>query len=87
MISEFHDLSAKIDQLAEMTHALRRENAQLRQANTRLADENESYKWLLDRAQTRLSDLLAALPPDDQQIVHDAMADAGVAAQPDEAAR
>eukprot|EP01034_Spumella_vulgaris_P041256 gene41256-51074_t len=40
MISEFQELSDKIDQLAEMSLALRRENAQLRHANAALAADN-----------------------------------------------
>jgi regulator of replication initiation timing len=44
MISDFQDLSDKIDQLAEMTAALRRENAQLRQANAALVAENMGYQ-------------------------------------------
>jgi regulator of replication initiation timing len=44
MIPDFQELSDKIDQLAELTHALRRENAQLRQANSALVVENMGYQ-------------------------------------------
>ena len=85
MISEFHDLSAKIDQLAEMTQALRRENAVLRQANTMLLTENRTLKRLLDLAQVRLLALLAKLP---LEVDGEAEAAAAVAAHtaPDQAA-
>ena len=78
MISEFHDLSRKIDQLAEMTQLLRRENAALRQSNKTLSVENEAYRWLLEKAQTRVRELLASLPPEDAAadgaLAHDAAA-------------
>jgi regulator of replication initiation timing len=49
MIPDFQELSDKIDQLAELTHALRRENAQLRQANSALVVENMGYQRKLKR--------------------------------------
>ena len=65
MISEFHDLSAKIDQLAALTLSLRRENAQLRQANALLGAENLAFLHKLSEAQYRLEALLASLPDPD----------------------
>lgn len=62
MISEFTDLSDKIDRLAEMTVALRRENATLRQSNALLAAENEAFMARLSEAQQRVEALLAAIP-------------------------
>jgi cell division protein ZapB len=62
MISEFHDLSEKIDRLAELTQSLRRENATLRQSNAILAAENEPYMERLAQAQRRVESLLASLP-------------------------
>jgi FtsZ-binding cell division protein ZapB len=62
MISEFQDLSDKIDQLAEMTAALRRENAQLRQANAALVAENMGYQRRLGEASGRLEALLGSIP-------------------------
>ncbi len=62
MISEFQDLSDKIDQLAEMTHALRRENAQLRQANAALVVENMGYQRRLSEASGRIAALLEKVP-------------------------
>lgn len=41
MISEFDILSEKINQLAEMAHVLRRENADLRLKNAELKLENQ----------------------------------------------
>lgn len=63
MISEFEDLSAKINRLAELTQSLRRENATLRQANTLLSRENETFMQRLGEAQQRVEALLAKLPP------------------------
>jgi chromosome segregation ATPase len=70
MISEFQDLSDKIARLAEMTESLRRENAQLRQANKLLSEVNATYVHRLTEAQQRVEMLLAQLPapepaPDD----------------------
>ncbi|MEO7580881.1 MAG: hypothetical protein ABIT83_25030 [Massilia sp.] len=62
MISEFHDLSDKIDRLAELTLSLRRENAALRQSNALLSAENTSCHARLAEAQRRVESLLAALP-------------------------
>ena len=66
MISEFHELSDKIDQLAEMTQALRRENAQLRQANAALATENAANALRLGEARRRVEALLEKIPAPDQ---------------------
>jgi len=62
MISEFQELSDKIDQLAEMTQALRRENAQLRQANAALVVENIGYQKRLSEAAGRVEALLEKVP-------------------------
>jgi uncharacterized protein (TIGR02449 family) len=66
MISEFTDLAAKIDRLADLTAALKRENAQLRQANSLLATENATFMDRLTQAQVRIEALLASLPADDE---------------------
>ena len=62
LISEFEELSDKIDQLAEMTNALRRENAQLRQANAALVVENMGYQRRLSEASGRIVALLEKVP-------------------------
>ena len=62
MISDFQELSDKIDQLAEMTNALRRENAQLRQANAALVVENMGYQRRLSEAADRVQALLVHVP-------------------------
>jgi cell division protein ZapB len=64
MISEFNDLSDKIDLLAELTQSLRRENATLRQSNALLAAENAAFMQRLAEAQQRVEALLATIPPD-----------------------
>jgi cell division protein ZapB len=63
MISEFHDLSDKIDQLAALTQSLRTENYLLRQANTILGAENLAFQQRLAEAQRRVEALLSQLPP------------------------
>ena len=65
MISEFQDLSDKIDRLAELTATLRRENALLRQTNSLLSTENLAFMERLAQAQQRVEALLAALPAPD----------------------
>jgi len=72
MISDFQDLSDKIEQLAELTHSLRRENAQLRQANAALVAENISYQRRLGEAHQRVSALLAKItPPEPEAAVEE----------------
>lgn len=62
MISEFQDLSLKIDQLAELTAALRRENAALRQTNVELTAENANHRQRLAEARLRIGALIAQIP-------------------------
>jgi cell division protein ZapB len=62
MISEFQDLSDKIDRLAELTQGLRSENYLLRQANALLSAENLDFKERTIEAQRRVEALLAQLP-------------------------
>jgi cell division protein ZapB len=79
MISEFQDLSDKIDRLAQMAQSLRSENYLLRQANALLSTENIDYKNRLLVAQHRLETLLAQLdpvPPTPDDVDADADADA-----------
>ncbi len=64
MISEFNDLSDKIDRLAELTQSLRRENASLRQSNALLSAENVAFMERLSEAQRRVEALLATIPDD-----------------------
>jgi regulator of replication initiation timing len=68
MISEFQELSDKIDQLAEMTQALRRENAQLRQANAALVVENLGFQKRLSEASSRVEALLEKIPALDSAV-------------------
>jgi len=68
MISEFNDLSDKIDRLAELTQSLRRENASLRQSNALLTAENEAFMGRLFEAQQRVEALLATIPPEDDEV-------------------
>jgi regulator of replication initiation timing len=79
MISEFQELSDKIDQLAEMVQALRRENAQLRADNAQLRGDNEhlrqgnaglvaqaiDYHGRMNEATARVEALLQKISPHD----------------------
>ena len=62
MISEFQDLSDKIDRLAQLTQSLRAENHLLRQANSLLSSENTAFKERLAEAQRRVEALLGQVP-------------------------
>jgi uncharacterized protein (TIGR02449 family) len=75
MISEFQELSDKIDRLAQMTQALRSENYLLRQANALLSDENVDFKNRLLQAQQRVEAMLAVLEPADASPELDTEAD------------
>jgi len=82
MISEFQELSQKIDQLAEMTQDLRRENAQLRQANAALVMENLASQRKLTEAHARVAALLESIPSlDDEPAPDDAPPQSGQADQ------
>ncbi len=78
MISEFQDLSDKIDRLAQLTQSLRAENYLLRQANTLLSAENLAFKERLIEAQRRVEALLDELPkpPDASSVADASVADA-----------
>jgi cell division protein ZapB len=62
MISDFQELSDKIDRLAELTTSLRRENAILRQTNALLSAENIAFMERLTEAQHRVEALLEKIP-------------------------
>ena len=82
MISEFQELSDKIDRLAQMTQALRSENDLLRQANALLSAENVDFKHRLLQAQTRVEAVLAQL--ESPEPGPEAGAEAGAHAHPDD---
>jgi cell division protein ZapB len=62
MISEFDQLSEKLDQLAELARSLRRENADLRLAMATLGDENADLSRRIQQAHQRVSALLEKIP-------------------------
>lgn len=63
MNSEFHQLSEKINQLAELAQSLRRENADLRLGTAALAAENADLSRRIQGAHQRVSALLEKIPP------------------------
>lgn len=81
MISEFQDLSDKIDRLAQLAQSLRSENYLLRQANALLSAENVDFKNRLTEAQHRVEALLSQLEP--EPATSDAASDADIDADLD----
>lgn len=67
MISEFHQLSEKIVQLAELAQSLRRENAELRLTVASLTTENEDLARRIEEAYRRVSALLDKIPATGEQ--------------------
>jgi hypothetical protein len=66
MISDFQDLSEKIDRLAAITLSLRHDITQLRQTNKLLIETNYEMTQRLGEAQRRVEGLLAQLPAPEQ---------------------
>jgi FtsZ-binding cell division protein ZapB len=66
MVSEFHQLSEKISQLAELAQSLRRENADLRLAMAALTAENADLSARIQQAHQRVSALLEKIPAPDE---------------------
>lgn len=66
MISDFHDLSGKISQLAELTQSLRSENADLRIRYAALTVENADLTRRMQEAHERVSALLEKIPAAEQ---------------------
>ncbi|MFZ6749624.1 DUF904 domain-containing protein [Undibacterium sp. Ren11W] len=65
MISEFELLANKVESLAELVHALRLENVELRRAAAVLVAENGDLQLRMSQAHERVSALLAQLPSDE----------------------
>jgi cell division protein ZapB len=66
MVSEFHLLSEKVTQLAELAKSLRRENAELRQSLVSLTAENADLSTRIQEAYQRVSALLEKIPATDE---------------------
>ncbi len=66
MITDFHNLSAKISQLADLTQSLRSENADLRIKSAALAAENAELTRRMQEAHDRVAALLAKIPAQEQ---------------------
>jgi uncharacterized protein (TIGR02449 family) len=62
MVSEFHQLSEKVSQLAELAASLKRENAELRLNVTSLSAENADLSKRIEQAYQRVSALLEKIP-------------------------
>ncbi|HJU70539.1 MAG TPA: DUF904 domain-containing protein [Paucimonas sp.] len=66
MISDFHQLSEKISQLAKLANELRRENMDLRLNIAALVAENTDLSGRMQEAHARVSALLDKMPADEQ---------------------
>ncbi|MCL5060998.1 MAG: hypothetical protein M1449_11310 [Candidatus Thermoplasmatota archaeon] len=64
MHAELDALEAKIRQVAELCHTLRRDNIALRQQLLAAQQDNKQLATRLDAARTRLQALLDTLPED-----------------------
>lgn len=62
MVPDFTSLLEKVRQLAELSHALRRENASLRGELATLADENAQLAARMKEAHERVAALIDRLP-------------------------
>ncbi|MCH8619754.1 DUF904 domain-containing protein [Undibacterium sp. TS12] len=62
MISEFELLAEKVTRLSELAHALRSENARLRNEVTSVTTQNADLQHRMQQAHDRVSALLAQLP-------------------------
>ena len=67
MVSEFSSLLDKVSQLAELTLALRRENADLRNEVVTLTDENARLFSRMKEAHDRVSALIDTMPSSSDQ--------------------
>jgi regulator of replication initiation timing len=72
MISEFQDLSDKIERLAELVGALRSENAQLRQTNLLLNEVNMALVERLVEVQHKVEAVIEQLPAPEPEAEEDA---------------
>jgi cell division protein ZapB len=66
MISDFHQLSEKVAQLAELAQSLRRENADLRLKSALVTAENAELSKRMQEAHQRVSALLDQIPVAEQ---------------------
>ena len=64
MHAELDTLEAKIRQVADLCHTLRKENIALRQQLLTAQQDNKQLTTKLDAARTRLQALLSSLPED-----------------------
>jgi predicted nuclease with TOPRIM domain len=72
MISEFQDLSDKIERLAELVGSLRSENAQLRQTNLLLNEVNMALVERLVEVQHKVEAVIEQLPAPEADAEEDA---------------
>lgn len=72
MISEFELLANKVDSLAELAHALRIENAELRRSSAQLLAENADMHHRMSHAHERVAALLEKMPAEEATMINNA---------------
>jgi len=66
MISDFHQLAQKVEQLAEQSNRMRAENTELRLKVTELTSTNTDMAARMQQAHERVTEVLAKLPRAEQ---------------------
>jgi len=67
MISDFHQLAQKVEQLAEQSNRMRAENTALRLKVTELTSTNADLAARMQQAHDRVTEVLAKLPLAEQE--------------------
>ncbi len=70
MISDFKQLLEKIEQLADMSSTLRRENAELRHQSSRLQADNADLAQRMQEAHVRIGAVIENLPDQSAPLVN-----------------
>ena len=69
MISEFEQLSMKVEQLVQLLSVLRNENSELRTQVNTLTTNNAALLLLINEAHERVAKVLGKLPNVNQEVM------------------
>ena len=69
MISEFEQLSMKVEQLVQLLSVLRNENSELRTQVNTLTTNNAALLLLINEAHERVAKVLGKLPNENQEVM------------------
>ena len=69
MISEFEQLSMKVEQLVQLLSVLRNENSELRTQVNTLTTNNAALLLLINEAHERVAKVLGKLPNEYQEVM------------------